>query len=189
MVKLAKEDILINQLAPSKMRNKKRWLKPFPPDLIVLVKNVFYSLSIALKEAQDIDIHLQPLHAQLSHLEKQAFPLFETFLPALIHTVFLLWTNCKSYQRPARIVVLLQEICNLLIEQVWFLVWIHQLTHTCRTDVKHHSPWSLVCYMLMIWLLSVSNLTVMTSFQFLGVYIPLCRSSVQGGPRGKSPNG
>lgn len=96
--------------------------EPFHPSaFIVLVKNVF-TLSKALREAQDIDVHLQPLHAQLSHLEKQAFPLFETFLPALIHTVFLLWTNCKSYQRPARIVVLLQEMGNLLIEHVRFLI-------------------------------------------------------------------
>lgn len=74
--------------------------------------------SKALQEAQDIDLHLQPLHAQLSQLEKGGFPHFETFIPALFHTLFLIWSNCQSYQRPARIVVLLQELCNLLIEQV-----------------------------------------------------------------------
>ena len=77
--------------------------------------------SKALQEAQDIDLHLQPLHAQLSQLEKGGFPHFETFIPALFHTLFLIWSNCQSYQRPARIVVLLQELCNLLIEQVRIL--------------------------------------------------------------------
>lgn len=78
--------------------------------------------SKALQEAQDIDLHLQPLHAQLSQLEKGGFPHFETFIPALFHTLFLIWSTCQSYQRPARIVVLLQELCNLLIEQVRILM-------------------------------------------------------------------
>ena len=42
----------------------------------------------------------------------------EAYIPALFHTLFLIWTNCRSYQRPARIVVLLQEFCNLFIKQV-----------------------------------------------------------------------
>lgn len=72
----------------------------------------------ALREAEDIDLHLQPLHAQLSHLENGELQLMQTYMPALFHTLYLIWTNCQSYQRPARIVVLLQELCNLLIEQV-----------------------------------------------------------------------
>ncbi|KAL6109087.1 dnah11 [Pungitius sinensis] len=85
----------------------------YHPTIMALIGNVFE----ALQEAKDIDIHLQPLHAQLSQLEKGGFPLFETFIPALLHTIFLIWSNCQSYQKPARIVVLLQELCNLFIEQ------------------------------------------------------------------------
>ncbi|XP_034410206.1 dynein heavy chain 11, axonemal [Cyclopterus lumpus] len=85
----------------------------YHPTIMTLIGNVFD----ALQEAKDIDIHLQPLHAQLSQLEKGGFPHFETFIPALLHTLFLIWSNCQSYQRPARIVVLLQELCNLFIEQ------------------------------------------------------------------------
>lgn len=76
----------------------------------------------ALQEAQDIDLHLQPLCTQLSQLEKKGFAHFETFIPALFHTLFLIWTNCQPYQRPARMVVLLQKLCNLLIEQVTLML-------------------------------------------------------------------
>uniref|UniRef100_A0A3B4YI13 Dynein axonemal heavy chain 11 n=1 Tax=Seriola lalandi dorsalis TaxID=1841481 RepID=A0A3B4YI13_SERLL len=86
------------------------------PDVPVFVK-VFGTVTCTLQEAQDIDLHLQPLHAHLSQLEKEEFSNLETFIPALFHTLFLIWTNCQSYQRPARIVVLLQGLCNLLIEQ------------------------------------------------------------------------
>lgn len=75
-------------------------------------------LQKALKEAEDIDLHLHPLRTQLSQLEKGGFDQIETYIHLLFHTVFLIWTNCQSYQKPARIVVLLQELCNLLIEQV-----------------------------------------------------------------------
>uniref|UniRef100_UPI0037E727D7 dynein axonemal heavy chain 11 n=1 Tax=Semicossyphus pulcher TaxID=241346 RepID=UPI0037E727D7 len=85
----------------------------YHPTIKTLIGNVFH----ALQEAQDIDLHLQPLHAQLSQLEKDEFPHLETLIPALFHTLYLIWTNCQSYQRPARIVVLLQELSNLLIEQ------------------------------------------------------------------------
>lgn len=81
-----------------------------------------YSQLKALQEAQDIHLHLEPLRAHLPQLEKEGFPHFETFIPALFHTLFLIWTNCQSYQRPARIVVLLQELCNLIIEQVRILI-------------------------------------------------------------------
>ncbi|XP_032374898.1 dynein heavy chain 11, axonemal isoform X1 [Etheostoma spectabile] len=85
----------------------------YHPTVKTLIGNVFD----ALQEAQDIDLYLQPLHAQLTQLEKEGFPHLETFIPALFHTLFLIWTNCQSYQKPARIVVLLQELCNLFIEQ------------------------------------------------------------------------
>ncbi|XP_035799351.2 dynein axonemal heavy chain 11 [Amphiprion ocellaris] len=85
----------------------------YHPTIKTLIGNVF----TALQEAQEIDLHLQPLHAQLIQLEKKGFQHMETCIPALFHLLFLIWTNCQSYQRPARIVVLLQELCNLLIEQ------------------------------------------------------------------------
>ncbi|KAM9852522.1 dynein axonemal heavy chain 11 [Aulostomus maculatus] len=85
----------------------------YHPAIKTLIGNVFE----ALQEAQDIDLHLQLLCAQLSQLEKSGLPHFETFLPSLFHLLFLIWTHCQHYQRPARIVVLLQELCNLFIEQ------------------------------------------------------------------------
>ncbi|KAM6995333.1 dynein axonemal heavy chain 11 [Tautogolabrus adspersus] len=85
----------------------------YHPTIQTLIGKIFD----ALQEAQDIDLHLQPLHAQLSKLEKEEFCHLDTFTPALFHTLYLIWTNCQFYQRPARIVVLLQELCNLFIEQ------------------------------------------------------------------------
>ncbi|XP_043973511.1 dynein axonemal heavy chain 11 isoform X1 [Gambusia affinis] len=83
------------------------------PAINTLIGNV----SNALKEAQDVDLYLQPLDAQLSQLKNNGFIDMEKCTPAVFHTLFLIWTDCQYYQRPARIVVLLQELCNLFIEQ------------------------------------------------------------------------
>ncbi|XP_028983813.1 dynein axonemal heavy chain 11 isoform X2 [Betta splendens] len=85
----------------------------YHPTINNLIGNVFH----ALQEAQDIDLHLQPLCKELSQLEREQFIHFTKFIPSLFHTLFLIWTNCLSYQKPARFVGLLQELCNLLIEQ------------------------------------------------------------------------
>uniref|UniRef100_A0A3P8V3P1 Dynein axonemal heavy chain 11 n=1 Tax=Cynoglossus semilaevis TaxID=244447 RepID=A0A3P8V3P1_CYNSE len=108
---------IYNQLQGPTVQKMAKMLKmmdsSYYPTIQTLVGHVFD----ALQEAKDINLHLQPLHAHLSQLENKAFPLWEECIPALFHTLYLIWTNCESYQRPARIVVLLQEQCNMLIEQ------------------------------------------------------------------------
>ncbi|KAJ0060498.1 hypothetical protein NL108_014189, partial [Boleophthalmus pectinirostris] len=71
----------------------------------------------ALEEAQDICAHLKPLQRLLEEVEAAEFPEVRGHIAPLMHTVCLLWTHSRSYCRPARIIVLLQEICNLLLQQ------------------------------------------------------------------------
>lgn len=75
----------------------------------------------ALQEARAIDLHLQPLGSLLSQLEEDEFSFFHTLIPPVFHLIFLVWTNCSFYRSPARIVGLLQVLCNLLIQQVWHM--------------------------------------------------------------------
>ena len=42
----------------------------------------------------------------------------EPYLRPLMHTVCLVWANSDYYNTPTRIIVLMQEICNLIIEMV-----------------------------------------------------------------------
>ncbi|XP_053089780.1 dynein axonemal heavy chain 11 isoform X1 [Pangasianodon hypophthalmus] len=71
----------------------------------------------ALQEARDVDLHLQQLQPVLSYFEKEEFSSIHQFISPLFHVIFLVWTHCSFYRQPARIVVLLQELCNLLIQQ------------------------------------------------------------------------
>ncbi|KAI2655454.1 Dynein axonemal heavy chain 11 [Labeo rohita] len=71
----------------------------------------------ALQEARAVDLHLQPLRSLLSQLEEDEFSSFHTLIPPVFHLIFLVWTHCSFCRSPARIVALLQELCNLFIQQ------------------------------------------------------------------------
>lgn len=69
-------------------------------------------------EARDIHTHLVPLHRHLETLESLEFPEVKPRLWPLLHVVCLIWATCELYRCPGRLMVLLQEICNLLVQQV-----------------------------------------------------------------------
>ena len=63
-------------------------------------------------------MYLKPLRPQLEEMEECEYvELEQRFLP-LFHTISLVWTHSKYYRQPARLVVLLQEISNLIVELV-----------------------------------------------------------------------
>lgn len=59
-----------------------------------------------------------PLQHHLETLESLEFPKVKPRLQPLLHIVCLIWATCESYRCPGRLTVLLQEICNLLVQQV-----------------------------------------------------------------------
>jgi len=69
----------------------------------------------ALAEAQDINLHLKPLRSHFEEIEQAEFEELQTHLEPMMHVVCLVWANSKYYNTPARIIILLQEICNLII--------------------------------------------------------------------------
>ena len=80
------------------------------------------SLSQALTEAQDINMHLKPLRHMLEDLEQAEFDESAKLMAPLVHTVALIWAHSNYYNTPARIIVMLQEICNLIIDGVSLFV-------------------------------------------------------------------
>ncbi|XP_069067570.1 dynein axonemal heavy chain 11 [Pleurodeles waltl] len=71
----------------------------------------------ALVEARDVELHLRPLRQHIEFLRETEFPRTHILIPPLFHTICLIWSHSKFYSIPARIIVLLQEFCNLLIDQ------------------------------------------------------------------------
>uniref|UniRef100_A0A8C3FY90 Dynein axonemal heavy chain 17 n=1 Tax=Chrysemys picta bellii TaxID=8478 RepID=A0A8C3FY90_CHRPI len=77
---------------------------------------------LTLKEANDINLYLQPLKVFIV-LSSQLSP----YIDSVMYTVCLIWANSEHYNTPSRIIVILQEICNLLIEMELYVTAIEFL--------------------------------------------------------------
>ncbi|XP_041939413.1 dynein heavy chain 9, axonemal [Alosa sapidissima] len=80
-------------------------------------KNMFQDVSTALEEARDINIHLKPLERLFEDIGNVEFSEVKCQIAPLMHMVCLVWANSQYYNTPSRLIVLLQETCNLLIQQ------------------------------------------------------------------------
>ncbi|KAK2522722.1 Dnah9 [Columba livia] len=110
-------ECIYNQLTTRKVRNMMELLERVESSYIPAFKTMLMEVEAALTEAQDIRLHLMPLKCRLEDIERVEFSEVKPFLLPLLHVVCLIWVTSKHYNMPVRIVVLLQEICNLLIEQ------------------------------------------------------------------------
>lgn len=71
----------------------------------------------ALEEAQDIDTHLRPLASHFESIETSDFIEAKQLFKPMFHVIGLLYEHCQHYATASRIVVLLQEICNLIMKK------------------------------------------------------------------------
>lgn len=81
-------------------------------------KNMLEDLEAGLEEAQDISKYLKPLGCMLENLEGLSYQDFTKKLASVFHVIALVWGNSMHYRHPVRLVVLLQEMSNLIIELV-----------------------------------------------------------------------
>ena len=80
-------------------------------------KELYKETVSALEEAQDIDAYLKPLSGHFESLETTEFDEVADGFDVMFHAICLVWANSKYYCRPARIIVLLQELNNLVMKR------------------------------------------------------------------------
>uniref|UniRef100_A0A8B9HNA4 Dynein, axonemal, heavy chain 11 n=1 Tax=Astyanax mexicanus TaxID=7994 RepID=A0A8B9HNA4_ASTMX len=109
---------IYDQLQSSAIQKMMRILEIADSSYYPSFKALTEEVSHALLKARDVNLHLQQLQPLLLNVEKADFSSLFPSIPALFHLIFLVWTHCRWYRSPARIVVLLQELGNMLIKQV-----------------------------------------------------------------------
>uniref|UniRef100_A0A8B9SC73 Dynein heavy chain tail domain-containing protein n=1 Tax=Apteryx owenii TaxID=8824 RepID=A0A8B9SC73_APTOW len=110
-------ECIYSQLRTKKVRNMAEVLERVESSYFPAFKAMLTDVEAALTEAQDINLHLMPLQRRLEDIESVEFSEVKPFLVPLLHVVCLIWVTSMYYNMPERIIVLLQEICNLLIQQ------------------------------------------------------------------------
>ena len=76
-------------------------------------------MQIARLEADENSKYLQTLQKYFYILADTSLELpevAESFVP-IMHTILLIWTYSQHYNTPARLLVLIREICNAIINQ------------------------------------------------------------------------
>jgi len=74
-------------------------------------------------------MYLKPLRRHLEEMEECDFIELEQRITALFHVICLVWANSKHYRQPARLIVLLQEISNLILDLVSALEILAYILH------------------------------------------------------------
>ncbi|KAL5110547.1 Dynein beta chain ciliary [Taenia crassiceps] len=82
-----------------------------------LYRNLFKKVVRGVIEAETIVIFLTPLMKYLDNLETLSFEECKPSIQPLVHLLALIWVNCEYYREPNRMVLLIKEIANLLIQQ------------------------------------------------------------------------
>lgn len=80
-------------------------------------KQLFEETKCALDEAWDITSHLKPLLTHFETLEQIDFLQISKSFDLIFHLICLVWAHAKYYCRPARLIVLLQELNNLIMKR------------------------------------------------------------------------
>ncbi|XP_043925657.1 dynein axonemal heavy chain 9 [Protopterus annectens] len=110
-------ECIYDQLRALKVQKMAELLERVQSSYFPAFKAMFADVMAALTEAWDIHLHLKPLQRPFEDIENVEFNEVKPLIGPLLHVVCLIWASSKHYSTPARIIVLLQEICNLLIQQ------------------------------------------------------------------------
>ena len=79
-------------------------------------RSMFRNVVAALNESLDICLHLKPLRDHFEAMSDVEFTDIRPLFPPLMHTVCLVYSHSTYYSSAARIIVLMTETCNLLID-------------------------------------------------------------------------
>ncbi|XP_054619923.1 dynein axonemal heavy chain 9-like isoform X2 [Dunckerocampus dactyliophorus] len=110
-------ECIYSQLTSHKGNKMKILLDAVESSYSPAFQNILRDVFAALEEAKDICTYLTPLQPLFEDLENREFSDVKGQIGPMMHTVCLLWANSGYYNTPARLVVLLQEICNVFIQQ------------------------------------------------------------------------
>nr|CAD7455111.1 unnamed protein product [Timema tahoe] len=115
--RLGNLEYIYDQLRDEKVRKMAVILEKTDSAYFPCFKTLFRNIVAALAEAKDIVLYLKPLMKHLALLEDTDFSEVTPFLRPLLYTVCLIWSHSCYYCNSSKIIVLLRQICNLLINQ------------------------------------------------------------------------
>lgn len=80
-------------------------------------RNLFDNVVTSMTEAKEISLYLSPLAKSFKAVEEVDFSEAKPLMATLIHSVGLAWSKSTYYQSSSKVIIMLRQICNLLIQE------------------------------------------------------------------------
>ncbi|KAJ1568524.1 hypothetical protein HK096_006203 [Nowakowskiella sp. JEL0078] len=116
--KAANLQSIYQQLTDEKIQKIAKVLQASKSTYYPAFRMIFDEVVHALDEASNINTFLKPLRIYVERLSQTSdFIELTQIYPGMMQSIVLIWTYSKFYNTPNRLTVILQEICNDIIEQ------------------------------------------------------------------------
>lgn len=80
-------------------------------------RTLFDNVVSSMAEAKEISLYLSPLAKCFKAVEEVDFSEAKSLMATLIHSVGLAWSKSTHYQSSSKVIIMLRQICNLLIQE------------------------------------------------------------------------
>ncbi|XP_035728185.1 dynein beta chain, ciliary-like [Vespa mandarinia] len=116
-VKLANLRYIYDQLQEDKVRKMATILEKTESAYFPCFRTLSENVVASLEEAKDISLYLMPLEKCFKAIEETDFSETKPLMAVLIHSLGLTWAHSKYYQSSSKLIIMLRQICNLLIQE------------------------------------------------------------------------
>ncbi|KAL6263152.1 hypothetical protein P5V15_005953 [Pogonomyrmex californicus] len=115
--RLANLRYIYDQLQEDRVKKMATILEKTDSAYFPCFRTLFDNVVSSLAEAKDISLYLMPLAKCFKSVEEIDFAEAKPLMAVLIHSLGLAWAKCKSYQSSSKLIIMLRQICNLLIQE------------------------------------------------------------------------
>ncbi|XP_024875279.1 dynein beta chain, ciliary [Temnothorax curvispinosus] len=115
--RLANLRYIYDQLQEDRVKKMATILEKTDSAYFPCFRTLFDNVVSSLAEAKDISLYLTPLAKCFKSVEEIDFAEAKPLMATLVHSLGLAWANCKSYQSSSKLIIILRQICNLLIQE------------------------------------------------------------------------
>ncbi|UYV64230.1 DNAH9 [Cordylochernes scorpioides] len=103
------------QLKDPRVQKMAKLLEKAKSCYVQAFREMFREVVGSLAEARDITLHLKPLEKHFVDMQQEDFSDLKPKIPGLMHSIAMLWCFSDYFRTPYRIIVLIQKVCNLII--------------------------------------------------------------------------
>ena len=108
---------IFDQLRENRVRKMAIILETTDSAYYPCFRTLFGNVVSSLAEAKEISLYLTPLRRCFKAIEEIDFSEAKPIMATLIHTVGLAWAKSRYYQSSSKLIIMLRQISNLLIQE------------------------------------------------------------------------